>query len=490
MNRFRLIITGVISIVLVSILMLGSTYSIFTTTEIDENTNVYTTGNLNVSYNSYYKNIKITNAEPLSIEEANAVIPYHITVSNTGTVPYMFDLILNDTTAGEVIDYQYIMTKVGYLEEKSLSECTGNIIKEDIILPAGEKVDIDVRVWVSDKIKNTEIGKSFYAKLSVDGLAVYDDSNDIDNSVLALNYMKKLFVNYSTHTYFRADTYREYTKNAFFVDYIDLSNAKEYWDVSEWDDQRVMAWVVENENSGYYDLYIGSNREIYARDLTAFFAEMTALENIEFDNLDTSLTTIMGNMFMDTKNLTSVDLSNFNTSNLTSMSSMFSGTGLINLDLSNFDFSNVTNMYYTFNHSKSLVSVNMSGLKANNVNNMQGTFNECTSLETLDLSGFEANSVVNMNSTFRKCEKLTFLDLSGIDTSNVTNMAGLFLYCPKLTTTLTVRNINTSYGDIFYGAGTATGASITVNYTSNTESLVDTIIAASNTHIIKGSLVN
>lgn len=74
----------------------------------------------------------------------------------------MFDLILEDTTTTDIIDYQYIMIKVGYLESKSLSSCADSIIKEDIILPAGESVDIDVRVWISDTSNVTSMASMFY----------------------------------------------------------------------------------------------------------------------------------------------------------------------------------------------------------------------------------------------------------------------------------------------------------------------------------------
>ena len=184
-NKKRLIITSIISIMLVSILFLGSTYSIFTIQEIDEDVNVYKTGDLNIEYNS--NNIQINSNKPMIEEEAYKIIPTRLTVTNTGNVTYSFDVILNDTssTPDNTINYKYIMTKVGYLEAKRLKNCTNNIIKEDIILLPGKSVDIDVRIWIADDVENTEIGKSFYAKLSVDGLAVYNDNQEIDNSLLS-----------------------------------------------------------------------------------------------------------------------------------------------------------------------------------------------------------------------------------------------------------------------------------------------------------------
>ena len=92
MVRKRLIITSVISIILISILFIGSTYSIFTTGEVDENQNVYTTGNLSVDMSS--NGIVIEDNVPVSDDRSNTVTPTRITVTNNGTVSYKFNLIL------------------------------------------------------------------------------------------------------------------------------------------------------------------------------------------------------------------------------------------------------------------------------------------------------------------------------------------------------------------------------------------------------------
>lgn len=277
MSKIRLIITSIISIVLVSVLLFGSTYSIFTTTEIDNELNVYKTGDLNIKYSS--NNIKIIDTTPMTIEEADSVIPHRITVTNNGNVAYQFDVILRDTTSSDstTIDYQYIMTKVGYLEPKSLSNCTNNIIKEDIILLPGDSIDIDVRVWLADNISNSEMGKSFYAKLQIDGQAIINNNKEINNDILSLNYI--------SGNYFNNDTYKNYIKMVSFVDYIDTSNAsidattneKIMQDVSDSKNKpnSVVTWLEDNgtmDDNGnkYYNLYIGSNERIYAQSLRGF----------------------------------------------------------------------------------------------------------------------------------------------------------------------------------------------------------------------------
>lgn len=187
MNNKRLIITSLISIILVSILFVGSTYSIFTTGDIDENANVYTTGNLDVTYMVSSDNIKLMDAMPKTIDDLDSVKPYRITVNNNGNVAYKFNVILNNTTATTSIDTNYIMTQVGKLEPISLGSTVDNVIKSDIVVEANSSVDIDVKVYVRDDISNSMIGRNFSATLSIDGLAVYNNYGDIDNSVLVSN---------------------------------------------------------------------------------------------------------------------------------------------------------------------------------------------------------------------------------------------------------------------------------------------------------------
>ena len=440
MNKQRLIISSVISIFLVATLLLGSTYSIFTSQEIDENTNVYTTGNLDITYKLDSNNIKFTDITPMNEEEADSVKPYRITVTNKGNVPYMFDVILTDTTSSEenTIDYQYIMTKVGYLEPASLSDCTDNIIKENVILPADSSVDIDVRIWISDSIQNIEIGKSFYSKLTIDGLAVYNDNTDIDNSLLSLRYMK----NDSDYS-FRSTDYKDKILTASFVDYIDASNAstnaetneKIMWDMSTNQDKSIIAWLENAGTEGFYNLYIGSKNKIYAKSLYRCFREWSSLKNVNFDNLNTSLTTDMTSMFEATLNMINLDLSSFDTGNVVSMDFMFSNCKAETIDLSNFDTSNVSGMKRMFLGCSNVKTLDLSSFDTSKISgewSMQQIFRECTSLESLNISNFDTSKITSMEEWFLKCENLKTIDLSSFDTSNVTNMTSMFSYCYEL----------------------------------------------------------
>ncbi len=185
-SKKRLIVTSVISIILVSILMIGSTYSLFNSTDVDQEANVYKLGELVVTVEDA-GNVTLDVSKPISNQRIPTITPYRITVKNSGTVAYKFNVILEPTTATDEINHQFIMTKVGQLDPKQLSDCSKNIIKSDIILLPKTSVDIDVRVWISEVVQNTEINKSFSARLKIDGIAAYSTTDSIDNGALVAN---------------------------------------------------------------------------------------------------------------------------------------------------------------------------------------------------------------------------------------------------------------------------------------------------------------
>ena len=71
-------------------------------------------------------------------------------------------------------------------------------------------------------------------------------------------------------------------------------------------------------------------------------------------------------------------------------------------------------------------------------------------------------------------------------------MSYMFSSCNKLQTQINIVNINTTtYNYMFSSAATDPNAKITVNYTSETESLVDKIIAtkSANSNVVKGKQI-
>ena len=94
---------------------------------------------------------------------------------------------------------------------------------------------------------------------------------------------------------------------------------------------------------------------------------------------------------------------------------------------------------------------------------------------------------------FNMCNSLTSLNLNGIDLSQVTSMTSLFNDCYNLTTTIEITNTNIiDYENMLSNAATNESSQIILNYTTETSSLVDQIVAtkSENSNIVKGTLIS
>ena len=228
--------------------------------------------------------------------------------------------------------------------------------------------------------------------------------------------------------------------------------------------------------------------------MSGMFSDCDSLTSVDLSNKNLSSVTNVMSMFAGCRSLTNVDLSNTNLSSVTSMGGMFYGcSSLTTVDLSNTNLSSVTDMNNMFKYCSNLTSVDLSNTNLSSVTNMDGMFATCSNLTSVDLSNTDLSSVTNMGSMFGGCSSLTSVDLSNTDLSSVTNMDGMFGGCFNLTTTITINSSKiTSYNSMFSGAATNNGAQITVNYTNETSSLVDQMIAtkSESSNVVKGILVS
>ena len=152
---------------------------------------------------------------------------------------------------------------------------------------------------------------------------------------------------------------------------------------------------------------------------------------------------------------------------------------------------NSSNIFRGFSNLKGIE--NLSILDTSNVTNMSSMFNYCESITGIDVSNFNTSNVTNMAWMFYGCNNLTYIgNLNNWNTSNVTNMSSMFYDCRMLTTIISILGNNvTNYSNMFSNAATQNGAKITVNYTQETSSLVDNMIAtkSTNSNVVKGSQV-
>ena len=319
---------------------------------------------------------------------------------------------------------------------------------------------------VDDENDNSFIGKSISANIVI-------NSKQANPA-----YMKN---GYNNGTEFWNSNYRPYIRTINFGN--DLSNLPSNctesnlcWDITESGDNKVYGYLIDSglkdstdSTKSLYNLYIVSENEIFAPSSCSWmFANFDNLILINLNNNFNTIKTIyMAYIFYKGSLLSALDLSNFNTTNVINMSGMFTGCSNIEqLNLSNFDTSNVTTM--------------------------ADMFSGCYSLTSLDLSNFDTSKLTSMWHMFYGATSLTTLELSSFNTINVTDWTIAFYECTKINTTITIRNASiTDYAEIFRDAATDPNAKIIVNYTSETETLVDKMIAtkSSNSNIIKGKQI-
>ncbi len=308
--------------------------------------------------------------------------------------------------------------------------------------------------------------------------------------------------------------------------------------LSEITGENVESWDISAEGSpgtvkAYYDkdtkiAYIQGDGKIDANaDSSYLFNGFSNLKEIEGLNLlDTSRVTNMRSMFSGCSQLTTLDfIKDWDTSSVTDMRSMFSGCSqLTSLDFSSWDTSSVTDMSYMFHSCSQLTSLDsIKDWNTLKVTNMSYMFNGCSKLTNLDsIKDWDTSSVTNMSYMFTWCSKLTNLDFSGWDTSSATSMSYMFDGCSNLTNLNSIQNWDTSsvtdmrymftgcsqltttinitmlpskisnYSLMFSNAATADDAQITVNYTTENESLVGQMIGTKSdgSHVDKGTPIN
>ncbi|MBQ8199633.1 MAG: BspA family leucine-rich repeat surface protein [Lachnospiraceae bacterium] len=103
------------------------------------------------------------------------------------------------------------------------------------------------------------------------------------------------------------------------------------------------------------------------------------------------------------------------------------------VDLSGFDTSSVTSMEYMFGNCCALTAISLNGCNTSSVTNMSCMFSGCFRLASVEMNEIDTSSVANMSMMFFGCRDLTDLNLNKLNTRNVTNMMGMFFGCSGLT---------------------------------------------------------
>lgn len=226
---------------------------------------------------------------------------------------------------------------------------------------------------------------------------------------------------------------------------------KNYYDVSAVGSSTIIAGYEDKDGNGKYEVYIGSDFDIYVnRDTSYLFANtgITTIENINLLNTINSVN--MEYMFTNCANLQEITFfSKFDTKNVRNMQEMFGGCSTFkNITLNEeFNTNKVTNISKMFQNCINLTTIDFgNNFDTSNVLDASYMFNNCNKLTTIDLKEkFNTEKVTNMSYMFNNCSKLNTINLrEKFDTTQVTNMSYMFNGCSMLGTIDLKEKFNTS----------------------------------------------
>ena len=354
------------------------------------------------------------------------MLEYTVSVSNRGNIDAKVSEINATLDGPEAIKYTVEGIK------------KGDIIKEGVTKEVIITIKFDENATVIPSNKTSTLNINFTCIQNTQNVP-------IENLTVYKTRMKKAEKSPSeTTNFFDGPIARNKIKKITFYDTLNVEGYSNNFDISEDSSGKVLAWY-KTDSTGYYELAIGQDGGVIANpNMSYYFQQLTALEEINLEKLDTFGVITIDHLFYNCKSLKMVDVTNIDTGNATNMSHMFYNcSSLTSINLSNFITTKATNMSNMFYNCNSLTKLNINNFDTSNVSNMSRMFYGCYRLTKLDLTNFNTSKVTNMALMFTGCASLTKLDLTKFDTRNLTNMQSMFSSCTKIKE-LDIRNFNTS----------------------------------------------
>ena len=291
-GKRNIIMTLAILFVVVS--LSGTTYSLFFNAETTNTIN-YDTGVLNLEVIED-KKITIENSFPTLDSEGMKQEPYKLTIKNTGTVPYVFDLKMLASTYENTVDTKYIKVMVDDNTPKTLYE-TSNLIASNVIVYPNEDRIFNIRVWLDNNTPNQELGKTFIAKIATNGESIYKTQDKSGaNKPNLIDNMIPIYYDEKTSSWNKADK-NNIVENATWYNYSEgmWANAvsikdskKQIYDVAG--NNNIIINKIDHNNTNavlgnnYLDLGIKNNK-----------SKISSILRIKFDTIEDKQIYIISN---------------------------------------------------------------------------------------------------------------------------------------------------------------------------------------------------
>ena len=192
-----------LTILFVFVSLSGTTYSLFLKNDTTDSF-TYNTGLLDLQFVED-EQISLDSVFPIIDSKALEEEPYTLTIKNTGTLTYLFDLKMLSDTDENVINSKYIKVKVNDQLPTTLY-AINNTIYSNVILYPGEEKTFKINIWLDIDTPNGELGKKFIAKVVTTGSSIYKtlDSSGANHPILKDN-MIPIYYDESTKVWKKAD---------------------------------------------------------------------------------------------------------------------------------------------------------------------------------------------------------------------------------------------------------------------------------------------
>lgn len=183
-----------LSMILIFVIVLGTSYAFFTTSAKAKEFVIYT-GNLAVNYTKKTDVINIVNLYPMTNTEGLQQTAHEFTVTNNGNIDARYQVRLElDNTLKDMIPIEYIklaynMDGGSYSEPILLSDLNSNLVfLKNIIIKSNLSNTFSIKMWIDLNAPNDIQGKEFKAKVVVDSIQNVDDGYVVDTApIIYLN---------------------------------------------------------------------------------------------------------------------------------------------------------------------------------------------------------------------------------------------------------------------------------------------------------------
>ena len=194
------------SIVGVSLVIIGSTYAVFSSVNRSKEYNVINVGTLQIEYDDTGSGlgdiIKLNNAFPVSDSTGQANTPYKFKITNTGSIATNYSIriaddegmIEADGCSNNLLPKTALKYSLNGGTATLLSSKSNYVIESGTLAPGASKT-YNLRMWIHTNVGNEILGKHFHGKIVVESEATTVLAK---NTILANNTLQTGTPDFST----------------------------------------------------------------------------------------------------------------------------------------------------------------------------------------------------------------------------------------------------------------------------------------------------